>query len=302
MRVLVTGAGGFIGTAMLATLAEYRFDMRALFHQRHPAKLPPRCQSYTGDLASPEFCRELCKGVDVIVHLAAQAHVSGTRPAHLRNSHRLAVNLAEAAVVAGVKRFIFISSTKANFPDHSPYAAVKRLTEDYLLGLHQRGLLQVLCLRPPLVYGKGMQGNLATLLRVLENPWLLVFIRAANPVGMIGLNDLCHAICAALDKPELYGRVWEVNDGGTYTLSEIVNISLKMQKLRQPIVILPRPIVRLLAFCAELSAPLTHTAFGMGTYRALYEEPYRLDLSYAEATGFVPKQNFYAELPALLEH
>lgn len=301
MRVLVTGAGGFIGKAMLDALARLELDMRALFHERHPVRLPLRCQSYTGDLSSPEFCLELCKGIDVIVHLAAQAHAGGPRLLHLRNSHRLAVNLAEAAIASGVKQFIFISSTKANYPDHSAYAAVKRLTEDYLLGLHQRKLISVLCLRPPLVYGRGMQGNLATLLSVLRNPWLLVFIRSSNPVGMISLDDCCRAIAAALDKPELFGRVWELNDGRSYTLTDIIHRVLDVQKLRQPFLIVPRPLVKLLAFCAELSAPLTKTAFSMGTYRALYEEPYRLDRSYAEASGFEPKQDFYSLLPSLLE-
>jgi nucleoside-diphosphate-sugar epimerase len=301
MRVLVTGAGGFIGKAMLDTLGKMGLDMRALFHERHAVRLPLRCQSYTGDLGNPEFCVELCKGIDVIIHLAAQAHVGGPRLAHLRNSHRLAVNLAEAAVANGVKQFIFISSTKANFPQHSAYAAVKKLTEDYLLGLHQRKLISVVCLRPPLVYGPGMQGNLATLLSVLHNPWLLVFIRSSNRVGMISLDDCCRAIAAALDKPQLFGRVWELNDGRVYTLTDIIHRVLDIRKLRQPFLILPRPLVKLLAFCAELSAPLTKTAFSMGTYRALYEEPYLLDMSYAKASGFVPYQDFYSQLPTLLE-
>src|SRR5690606_21508026 len=99
--------------------------------------------------------------VDVVIHLAGIAHV-GASEADLRAVNLTAtLNLARAARLAGAHRFIFISSSKARYPSHSAYGRLKMEAEAQLLAMHHPASFAVICLRPSLVYGPGMRGNLS---------------------------------------------------------------------------------------------------------------------------------------------
>lgn len=312
MKILLTGAGGFIGSALLPLLVQRGHTVRALYRSRVATSgsdadgLPPGVEILQGDLADEVLCQQASAGIHTIIHLAGQAHVQCSQQTHLRNGYETACRLAKAAVRAGVQHFVFISSTKANFPSHSAYAALKLATENHLLDLHHRGELQVTCLRPALVYGPGMKGNLATLLRWLQRPQLPAFPASTTPLGMISRADCCRAIVAAVetaaaDEAALTGRPWELHDGQAYTLQALVRAVRSYQHLPQPLLPIPRVCIQWLAWLAGLSAPLTGSALGPGTYRTLYAEPYRRDDSFNHSTGFWPEQTFYNQLPVLME-
>ncbi len=301
MHVLLTGSAGFLGSALLRQLLAAGHTVRALYRSALPATVPAGVEAVQGDLLDEPLCRQLCTGIDTIIHLAGQAHVHSTAQDQQRNTFEATATLARAAVAQKVAGFIYISSSKANYPTHSPYAAAKLAAEEYLLGLHARAGLAVTCLRPALVYGPGMQGNLGTLLRWLRRPHLPLFPVSHTPMGMIAREDCCSAIVAALTCPALQGRVWELHDGQHYTLDALVRSVRQYLGLPPPLLGLPRFCVQWAAWLAGLSAPLTGLALGVGTYRALYAEPHSFDDGFHRVTGFRPQHSFHSQLPALME-
>jgi len=303
MNVLLTGAGGYIGSALLRAwlprLAELDIAPRALYRHRAPPAMPG-VEQVVGDLRDAATCERVCAGQDVILHLAGQAHVSGQGVDHERDTLGITLSLAEAAVHQGVGRFIFVSSSKAQFPRHSAYGRAKREAEERLLAMHAEGRLAVTCLRPALVYGPGMHGNLRTLLRVLQRRWLPAVPASSSPLGMLSLADCCRALTLALQTPALDGACWELNDGQQYNLDLLVREVRRRCALPAPVLRLPRFSVQWAAGLWGLVGP-AGSSFSSTTYRALYEEPYRLDDRFAVATGFQAEQSFQTALPALLK-
>jgi len=301
MKLLLTGAGGFLGSVLLQMMNAGSFQVRALYRMLPTPRPPGDIEFLFGDLCDESLCKQSCAGIDIIVHLAGQAHVQSSKGSHIRNTYETSSNLVKAAVAQGVKKIIYISSTKANYPLHSPYAEVKLATEQMLLNLHHTGDIQVVCLRPALVYGPGMRGNLATLLKLLKCSTLPAFPASSIPLGMIGLEDCCKAIMLAQEQKGLAGFSWELNDGHVHTLNLLVMQVREYLGLAPPWLHLPEVSVKLAAKLAELSSPLIGTSIGMGTYRGLYKEPYKPDTRFAELTGFKPQQTFHNQLSVLME-
>ncbi|HWK55283.1 MAG TPA: NAD-dependent epimerase/dehydratase family protein [Hyphomicrobiales bacterium] len=303
--VLVTGAGGFLGQALLAQLLEDpELRIQACLRGRNlPPELcrHPRLVLYQGDLKDADFCDELCSGVDLIIHLAGRAHTGGGIELQWAQSYTPTQMLGEAALRQGVAKLIFVSSIKAADPGQSAYAEIKYRQEEWLLDLHQRGQLKVVCLRPALIYGAGMRGNLATLLRLLRRPRLRLLPRPSGVMGMIGLQDCCRAIIAALDVEALEGGVWQLDDGTAYPIASLFTQVRRQLGLPAPWMWIPRPLLWLAAQLGELSAPFTHVSLGRGTYRTLYLERFTADSRFGALTGFEPTQTLQRELPVLLE-
>ena len=301
MRILLTGANGYLGSTLLPQLLARGYTVRALHRSTVPAQVPAGVEAVQGDLEDEALCHRLCQGVDAVIHLAAQAHVRSSAQEQHRSTFAATCTLAAAAAAAQVQSFLYISSSKARFPAHSAYAAAKRAAEQHLLALQASGALPVTCLRPALVYGPGMRGNLATLLRWLQRPQLPLFPASTQPLGMISREDCCTAIAVALEYPALQGGIWELHDGQHYTLDALVRSTRAQLQLPLPGLALPRFCVQWAAQVASLSAPLTGLALGMGSYRALYDEPYQFDTAFCEHTGYRPQHSFYSQLPTLME-
>src|SRR5690606_483776 len=149
--------------------------------------------------------------MDAVVHAAGHAHVNASAEVLRVQNLDATLELAAAAKAQGLRKFVFLSSSKAAYPAHSAYARYKAEAEAGLRRLHVPGEFEVVCLRPALVYGKGVRGNLRSLLRVLARRHLPFFVKSSNPLGMVSVQDLCRAIVAALDAESLPDRVWELS-------------------------------------------------------------------------------------------
>lgn len=300
MRILVTGATGFIGSQLVPVLLEEGHELRLLSRVSAPQQTD-NPELLTGSLPNKALCQQLCQGMEVAIHLAGIAHVTATPGELKRQNLDATVELAEAARAQGVKRFIFLSSSKAAWPTHSAYAGYKAATEKHLLALQDPGNFTVHCLRPALVYGPGMRGNLGGLLRVLARPHLPVFIKSSNALGMISVTDVCRAITACVDAANLPGQVWALADGESYTLDQIVYHVRAELGLPQPRVFVPRLLMHALAQATDLISPIYRSSFSMSTYKTLFVEQYRHDPAFSQHTGFSPADTFYTRLPAMLE-
>ncbi len=222
MKVLVTGASGFVGRAVAARLLSAGHQVRAAV--RAPASAPPGTQAVAiGDLARPIDWGAALEGVDAVVHLAARVHVMRDTAAD-PDAAFAAVNLeatrrlAEAAVVAGVHRFLFASTVKvlgertalghpfrddARPAPEDAYGRSKLAAEELLMAMPRLGPV---VLRPPLVYGPGVRGNLRALARLVRQGLPLPFGRLANRRSLVGVSNLAQAVELCLTHPDAAGR------------------------------------------------------------------------------------------------
>lgn len=240
--LLVTGASGFVGRAMLEEALARGYAVRAAVRGPRPG-LPRGVRVFqTGEGVGPVDWSAALDGVDAVVHLAARVHVM-QEPLRdpLGEFRRVNVDatavLAEAAARAGVRRLVFASSVKVlgestvpgrPFNDLSepqpldPYGRSKLEAEQMLLGLAATGRLEVSVLRPPLVYGPGVQGNLGRLLRWIETGVPLPLGAIDNRRSLIGLYNLVDALLAVAVHPGACNRCFLVADGEDLSSAELV--------------------------------------------------------------------------------
>jgi nucleoside-diphosphate-sugar epimerase len=235
--VLVTGASGFIGRAVVSALAQSGRAVRAA--TRHPEEVTPRpgvVAVAVGDLARPIAWEPLLAGVDAVVHLAAIAHVGSGVASELydRVNHQATDDLAAACVRAGVQRFVFMSSVRAQSGPASasivresdrpaptePYGRSKLRAETAVQGQP----LAWTILRPTLVYGPGVKGNVASLTRLARLPVPLPFAGFTTAKrSLLGLDNLVSAVRYVLDNEDKTARrTFLVADGTPVNLAQII--------------------------------------------------------------------------------
>jgi nucleoside-diphosphate-sugar epimerase len=258
-RVLVTGASGFIGRAAIAAFAAEGHAVRAAVRR------PPRPAFPDGvdvvqhaDFTQAVDWRPLVEGIDAVIHLAGVAHTGrGASAALYDQVNRQATgHLAAAAAKAGVSRFIFVSSVRAQ----SGAAAEHVLTEsDPALPADAYGRAKLAAetsvraavpftiLRPVLVYGPGVKGNLAVLLRAAASPWPLPLKDFSNRRALLGLDNFVAALRFVLASPAAAGETYLVADPGIApTLCEIVTILRRAQGRPARVVSMPPRLIETL--------------------------------------------------------
>jgi nucleoside-diphosphate-sugar epimerase len=260
--ILVTGAGGFVGHALCA---HFRAGGRAFrAHVRRRESAPPHVEAAVGDLAAvPEAeLGGLVAGTSAIVQLAGRAHVLRETAPDPEHAYRVAnvvttTRLAEAAVRAGVARFVFASSVKVNGeatasgrpfrPDDPPapadaYARSKLEAERELGRICAESPTAVVILRLPLVYGPGVGGNFLRLLDAVARGSVLPLGAIDNRRSIVGLGNLVEAIHAALDEPVPPRGVHFVADRESISVPDLaraiataLDVSLRMRAVPVPL-------------------------------------------------------------------
>lgn len=236
MRILLTGANGFVGTAVQARVrAEAGCSVRAAVRSAAAAASLPAGSDVcvVGDLDADTDWRAALAGVDVVVHCAARVHVmretAADPQAEFRRVNRDAtLALARAALAAGCRRLVFLSSVKVNGEASAPgqpfraddlpapqdaYGLSKLEAETGLLALAANSALEVVIVRPPLVYGPGVKGNFRTMMRVLRAGWPLPLAAVRNRRSLIAVDNLADLLLCCARHPAAAGRVWMAADG-----------------------------------------------------------------------------------------
>lgn len=204
---------------------------------------------------------EPLRGVDVVVHLAGLAHQprdAQADPAYFQINRDGTLRLAAAACAAGVKRFIFMSSAKvfgeggdtlyrADSPPapQDAYAQSKWQAEQ-LLQERFADRMEIVILRPPLVYGRDAKANFGNLLRLARLPLPLPFAGIANRRALIGIDNLIDLIATCLTNPAAAGKTLLCADAQLYSLTDIITAIRHAMHRRAHLFYLPKPLLRLL--------------------------------------------------------
>lgn len=230
--ILLTGASGFVGRHVAAALREAGYAVRAAV--RDAGRAPPGTEPFLiGDLAAPVDWGPALEGVDAVVHGAGIAHVGPDVPEARYQAVNTDATLALADAAAGrVRRFVFLSSVRAQCGASSPvtvrdddapapgdaYGRSKLAAER---GLAERGIDHV-SLRPVLVYGKGVAGNMGALVRLARLPLPLPFGGLGARRSLLAVENLADAIVHVLAAPAPLSGPMLVADAEPVSLPEIV--------------------------------------------------------------------------------
>jgi nucleoside-diphosphate-sugar epimerase len=237
VKVLVTGASGFIGRPLTAALVEAGHHVRAAMRDRRGQGFPPGVEiAMQPDLATPVFWSPLLSGMDAVVHLAGIAHVGSdvSEPAYDRVNHLATAELARSAAAANMQRFVFISSIRAQSGAASEEPLSEgdepRPTDAYgrsklaAEAVVRAAGVPYTIFRPVLVYGPGVKGNAASLMRLSALPVPLPLGAFSNRRSLLALDNLIAAIRFALEDPRATNETFIVADPQAIRVARLVSV------------------------------------------------------------------------------
>jgi len=267
-KVLLTGASGFVGDAVLHDLSRRGlFDLRvATRNQNTFSGMAFESVLFNGLNAEQNWTQAL-EGVDLVVHCAARVHIMKDLAADSMTEFRRVnvdgtLNLALQAAAAGVKRFIFISSVKVNgegTPLGIPYTAdsaaspvdeygISKLeAETGLLEIAAKTSMQVVIIRPVLVYGPGVKANFLSMMRVVEKGIPLPFGRINNKRSLLSLDNLVDFIFHCMIHPAAANQVFLVSDGEDLSTTELLRKIASAMGKKSRLLPVPVGLLRLIA-------------------------------------------------------
>lgn len=249
-QILITGANGFVGGSLCAEAFARNFVVVGA--TRSIANVNVGYENIAvGEMDSNTVWLNALTGCDVVIHLAARVHVMlETSDNPLNDFRRVNVigteHLARCAAKAGVKRLVYVSSIKVNGEETSgnhiyceqdvpapqdSYGVSKWEAEQVLHQTAQETGLEVVIVRPPLVYGAGVKGNFAQMLSVLARGLPLPFASVTNGRSLIYIENLVDALILCATHPAAAGQTYLVSDGEDISTSDLLKkLSLAMGK------------------------------------------------------------------------
>jgi nucleoside-diphosphate-sugar epimerase len=239
---LITGATGFVGSGVVARLAADGVETLAcvrsdIVSMPEGVRIVPMAE-----LTANTDWRQALAGVKSLVHLAARVHVMHDTEADPLTAFRAVnvdgtLNLALQSAAAGVKRFVFISSVKVNGESTSPgraftesdahnpqdaYGQSKHEAEQGLRQLSADTGMEVVIIRPPLVYGPGVKANFAALMRAVQRCWPLPLGAVHNQRSLVALDNLVDFIITCINHPQAANQTFLMSDGKDLSTTELV--------------------------------------------------------------------------------
>ncbi|WP_082061136.1 SDR family oxidoreductase [Pseudomonas sp. MRSN 12121] len=242
-KILLTGATGFVGGAVLRYLCRHpEYSVRAV--TRKPAAFSSEVSESVslGDLSPSQSWEQALKDIDVVIHSAARVHVMNEQASDPLSEFRKVnvagtLNLAAQSAMAGVKRFIFISSIKVNGEETTlgtkytadgtvhpvdGYGISKAEAEQGLLKISAETGMEVVIIRPVLVYGVGVKANFMNMMKLVEKGIPLPLSSVKNKRSFVALDNLVDFISVCISHPRAANQIFLVSDGEDLSTPELL--------------------------------------------------------------------------------
>ncbi|NQV72052.1 NAD-dependent epimerase/dehydratase family protein [bacterium] len=262
-KVLVTGASGFVGSALVPILLKSGFSVRCAVRSFQLINLDTVEYVEIGDINDKTDWSLALKDVDAVVHLAARVHQTDKKAGADIEAFR-SVNvqgtksLAKSAIAAGVNQFVFLSSIKVNGesgtfsetskPDPKDAYGISKLeAEEILTDIFRGKDKSLVIIRPPLIYGPGVKANLNALIRLVRTGVPLPFGSFKNKRSLIGIGNLVDLLISCLRKAPEGSHVYLVSDGKAVSTLHLVEAIAKADHRRTINIPIPMPLISLVA-------------------------------------------------------
>ena len=266
LTILITGANGFVGKKLFAELLQHEYAIRSAV--RLPSNLDNDFEEIVvGSIDAGTDWASTLKNIDVVIHLAARVHVMNDHaPDAMAEFRQVNVEgtlaLAEQAVKAGVKRFIYVSSIKVNgeltqvdkpFTEQDAanpqdaYAISKYEAELGLLQIAQQAGMEVVIIRPPLVYGPGVKANFASLLRAVNRRVPLPLGAIHNKRSFVYVGNLVSLIECCINHPAAKNQVFLVSDGHDLSTTQLLQQCAIALNVQSRLLAIPQKIIESVA-------------------------------------------------------
>jgi UDP-glucose 4-epimerase len=319
--VLVTGARGFLGSALVNDLLESGYDVRALV--RNPAR-PSYCKAVdivVGDIRDPQCAKHASAGCDTVVHLAGQAHALDDDHVSAQDYQSINVDgtkhLLDGAVAGGVRTFIFASSVKV-FGEkttgsvdereppapQSPYARSKWMAEQLVASYGKGGGLATLSLRLPLVYGPTEKGNLYRMIAAIDQGKFPPLPPVQAVRSMLHVKNFLLAVRAVLQSAGFLMPMYVATDAKPYSITEVYDLLRKGLGLQPPLSRVPLWALSVGGQCGDIvqalfgkTAPLSST-----TLEKLIGQAWYSPEALSRDMGYQPRYAFGDAVPELIRH
>ncbi len=262
MRILLTGGSGFVGRALIAPLTKTGYEVLALATKA--VNLTPARVCLFPGFGLQFNLQPVLVGITTVIHCAARAHVMDEQSHNPLAEFRKVnvegtLNLARQAAAAGVKRFIFISSIKVNGESTAPgqqflasdtpgpedaYGQSKLEAEQGLLALAQETGMEVVIIRPPLIYGPGVKGNFASMIKLVGKGLPLPLGAIDNRRSLVGIDNLVDLIMRCIDHPAAANRIFLAGDGEDLSTTELLRAVAKAMGRPARLIPLPAAFLR----------------------------------------------------------
>ena len=249
MSLLLTGSSGFLGQHLLQEIIAQGDDFK-LLNRRLLDNVDVNKQVLVDDFKAIDRSDKLFSGIDIIVHCAARVHVMNDTISDPLKAFRDVnvfgtMHLAKAAAKSGVKRFIYISSIKVNGESTTqtkplrfdskrmpldPYGVSKSEAETQLLSLGKESGMEIVIIRPPLVYGEGVKATFSALLRLAKKGLPLPFRWInKNKRSLVSVYNLCDLIKVCIEHPKAANNIFLVSDDNDISTADMVALMSKVQ-------------------------------------------------------------------------
>ena len=301
MRVLITGANGFVGRHLCPLLLDAGHEVVAAIRHDSAPGLPDAVRIFNvGDLTPGTYWRDAMQGIDAVVHLAARTHVMEETAANPMMAYRrinveVTRRLVMEAALLGVKRVVLMSSIKVNGEathgapftaadapaPEDPYGITKRDAEIETRRATEGTNTDFVTLRAPLVYGAGVQGNFLALMQAISAGQWLPLGMIANRRSLIHAGNLAGAIKCAVEQPAAAGKTYLVRDGEDLSTTQLCRRLGKA--LGTPAKLLPVP-AGLLRLAGRIAGKGPHIARLTGSLE-VDDAPIRAELGWRPAHG-----------------